>query len=94
MFIQQGKKKVKLNNFRASVHPNCALLEHSDRTTSDLPNIPSTSPCNGDTYKGQISKKRQLKEASSSSMSDNFLGNKGRVYLSLDSNQQRDSVNK
>lgn len=72
------------------MYPNCASLARSDRTTSGL----YTSPSNGDTYKGQISKKRQLKEASSSSMSDNFLGNKGRVYLSLDSNQQRDSVNR
>lgn len=39
-------------------------------------------------------KKRQLKEASSSAVSDNFLGNKGRVCLRFETNQQRENVNR
>jgi len=47
-----------------------------------------------ETYTKDYSKKRQLTEASSSSASDNFLGNKGRLYLRLDTNQQMENVNR
>lgn len=74
------------------MYPACLLLAHSSSTTSDVQNVPLTQRRH--TYKGQLSKKRRLKEASSSSLSDNFPGNERRMYLKLDTDQQRENVNR